>query len=337
MEETMKIRLLLLALVLLVFTGCTMAKSEPISIKRLDTEDIKIDEEMTTELKTEVSEDAANKSTQDKESITDTIEDISIEEITIIQTPFIVTADDVNGYHELITDVNDINLGLDLSDPRLSDLVAHLSNYTYNTQIHQIGEVTVPDSLFVLTNKLNHLPEDYTPETLRVPEIRFSFSEYNEKKNQRVEPALALEAMFADAEAEFHYLFAVSGYRSYKRQNTIYNYKAETRGVDEADKVSARPGHSEHQTGLAMDITSEAVGFGLEYAFGDTTEGIWVAENAHNYGFIIRYPETKVDITGYNYEPWHLRYIGEDLASYIYENQLTLEELYSSIFNQLQE
>jgi len=329
----MKIRLVLLALVLLVFTGCTITKSEPTSIKKLDTEDVKI----------KISEEIANKSTQVKESTTD---DTNIEETTIgkevnsipiVQTPFIVTADNINGYHELITDINNLNLNLDLSDPRLSELIIHLSNYSYNTTTHQIGEVSIPDSLFVLTNKLNHLPEDYIPETLRVPNIRFSFSEYNEKKNQREAPALALEAMFVDAEAEFHYLFAVSGYRSYNRQNTIYNYKVETRGVEEADKVSARPGHSEHQTGLAMDITSEAVGFGLEYAFGDTTEGIWVLENAHNYGFIIRYPKDKVDITGYNYEPWHLRYIGKDVASFIYENKLTLEELYSSIFNQLQE
>lgn len=337
----MKLNILITALLIILLTGCTISKSEPTSI---------IDEPV---VKTTVSEETANKSTEVKDNnevevVEETIEESQKEteeaqpgkesnETPINQTPFIVTEDGINGYHELIKDLHDLNLGLDLTDVRLSGLIEHLSQYTYNTSTHQIGEVSVPDSIYVLANKLNHLPEDYTPDPLRVPDIRFSIAEYNEKKNQREEPAKALELMFADAESEFHYLFAVSGYRSYNRQQTIYNYKVDTRGLEAADEVSARPGHSEHQTGLAMDITCESVGFGLEYAFGNTPEGIWVAENAHKYGFIIRYLEDKVDITGYNYEPWHLRYVGIDLASYVHENQLTLEELYSSILNQLKD
>lgn len=335
---------LILILVIFVFTGCSISKSEPESITDINN-DAQSEDASNIEETTTVSEETANKSTEvkDEEVVSNDTEEADttigkeVNTTTIAQTPFVVTEDKISGYHDLITNVHDINLSIDLSDPRLTELVAHLSEYTYNTQNNQIGEVSVPDSIYVLANKLNHLPADYIPEPLVVPNIRFSFSEDDPKKNQRQEPASALELMFADAEAEHLYLFAVSGYRSYNRQNTIYSYKAETRGVEEADKVSARPGHSEHQTGLAMDVTCEAVGFGLEYAFGNTPEGIWVAENAHKYGFIIRYLEDKVDITGYNYEPWHLRYVGNDLASYVYEHQLTLEELYSSIFNQLQE
>lgn len=339
----MKVNILMTALLLLILTGCTISKTEPTSI---------IDEPSS---KTTVSEETANKSTEVKdnsdsnnnvvgeteEGLTTETEDVQpgkeSNATPMNQTPFVVTEDDINGYHQLITDVHDLNLGLDLADTRLAGLIDHLSHYTYNTSTHQIGEISLPDSIYVLANKLNHLPEDYTPDPLRVPDIRFSFSDYNDKMNQRDEPAKALELMFADAKSDFHDLFAVSGYRSYNRQQTIYNYKVDTRGLEAADEVSARPGHSEHQTGLAMDITCEAVGFGLEYAFGDTPEGIWVAQNAHKYGFIIRYPEDKVDITGYNYEPWHLRFVGVELASFVYENQLTLEELYSSVLNQLQE
>lgn len=343
----MKIRLITLTIILLVFTGCSITKADPTSMTNVDDNEVNSTntENLTnSEKTTEATEEVANKSTEVKDSSTESTSNEpnenttigkEVNETPINQTPFVVTTDDINGYHELITDVSSLNLNLDLSDPRLKNLLEHLSEYTYNMATHQIGEVSVPDSLYVLTNKLNHLPENYTPETLRVPDIRFSIKDYDEKKNQREEPALGLEAMFADAEAEFHYLYAVSGYRSYNRQQTIYNYNVDTRGVEQTDKVSARPGHSEHQTGLAMDISCEAVGFGLEYEFGATEEGKWIASNAHNYGFIIRYPETKVDITGYNYEPWHLRYVGKDLASFIYDYQLTLEELYSSIFNQL--
>ncbi len=254
---------------------------------------------------------------------------------SIIQTPFTVTTEDINGYHDTLSGVEDIELDIPLDDARLQLLIDHLMHYDYNMTLHQIGEVSAPDSLYVLANKLNHLPADYIPENLREPEVRFTFEEENEKRNLRDEAASALEAMFAAAEEENLYLFALSGYRSYSRQTSVYNYKVNNRGQEEADKVSARPGHSEHQTGLAMDITCQNTGFRLEYEFGETEEGIWVAENAHEFGFIIRYHEDRTDITGYNYEPWHLRYMGEELASFIYEYDLTLEELYAYILQDL--
>ena len=96
--------------------------------------------------------------------------------------------------------------------------------------------------------------------------------------------------------------------------------------MEAADQYSARPGHSEHQTGLTIDITSESVHEGLTEAFGETEEGEWVAQNAHRFGYIIRYPQNRVSETGYQYEPWHLRYVGVKIATEIYEDQLILED-----------
>jgi LAS superfamily LD-carboxypeptidase LdcB len=259
----------------------------------------------------------------------ETTDDIGKDENPVIP-PFNqeVVESDIEGYHDLIVDLSSKQLDVDITDPRLLDLVKHLKTNAYNHTLKQIGKVTEPDHLYALVNKLNQLPESYTPSDLREPQIRFSFSGSDEKRNLRDAAATGLEAMFEAADAASLQLFALSGYRSYNRQRDIYNNNVSTRGVEATDKVSARPGHSEHQSGLAMDITSESAGFNLVYAFGETEEGIWVRENAHLYGFIVRYGKDKTPITGYDYEPWHLRYIGLDLASYIYEHQITLEELY---------
>jgi len=144
----------------------------------------------------------------------------------------------------------------------------------------------------------------------------------------RVEAADAIEKMFKAAEKKKVILYAVSGYRSYTRQKQIYDRNVATRGKAATDKVSAMPGSSEHQTGLTMDISANSVGCQLSQYFGSTKEGKWVAKNAHNYGYIIRYPEGKSKITGYHYEPWHIRYVGKTLATYLYKNNLTLEEFY---------
>src|SRR5699024_2575641 len=104
---------------------------------------------------------------------------------------------------------------------------------------------------------------------------------------------------------------------------------AERNGIEAANRYSAKPGQSEHQTGLVMDITSESVNFDLSEDFGKTPEGEWVANNAHLFGFIIRYPEGKEDITGYIYEPWHLRYLSPDVATAVFESELTYEEFFA--------
>lgn len=132
----------------------------------------------------------------------------------------------------------------------------------------------------------------------------------------------AFETMAADAENDDIYLYIVSGYRSYYTQAVTYENFCYSRGQEEADRISARPGHSEHQTGLAMDVNSTS------FLFEDTPEANWLAENCCHYGFVIRYPKDKEDITGYRYEPWHIRYLGTELAEYLTQNNLTLEEYF---------
>ena len=138
----------------------------------------------------------------------------------------------------------------------------------------------------------------------------------------------ALEKMFRAAEKKKIILYGVSGYRSYVRQKQIYDQNVTRRGRAATDSVSARPGSSEHQTGLTMDISAASVGLQLDQRFGSTREGRFVAKNAHKYGFIVRYPAGKSKITGYTYEPWHIRYVGVITATYLYKNNLTLEEYY---------
>ncbi len=120
-------------------------------------------------------------------------------------------------------------------------------------------------------------------------------------------------------------LYMQSGFRSYEYQVETYNYWVNLYGEEYADMVSAKPGHSEHQTGLTIDVSGDN-GCTLDTCFISTPEGKWLEDNAHKYGFIIRYPKDKTNITGYNYEPWHIRYVGQSHAQQIKEKDITLEE-----------
>ena len=166
--------------------------------------------------------------------------------------------------------------------------------------IEVIDGITYVDGILI-ANKTYALPSDFNPGV--------SDEAYD-----------ALTEMEIAAAEDGISLFIVSGFRSYDDQDVIYNRYVSQDGKAEADRYSARPGHSEHQTGYAFDLNS------LEEYFADTPEGIWLAENCHKYGFIIRYPKGKEHITGYMYEPWHVRYLGVDIATFVYESGLTLEE-----------
>ncbi len=178
------------------------------------------------------------------------------------------------------------------------------------------------DGTFFLVNRSQMLSESFEPEIRKtnLPGI---------SQSMREDAAVALEAMFAAAKEDGIRLSTVSGYRSYSKQNSIYARKVASAGTKVADAYVAKPGCSEHQLGQAMDV-SKASSSSLTSKFGTTKEGQWVAENAHLYGFIIRYPEGMEDITGYAYEPWHLRYIGTDFAMDVYESGLPLD-LYASL------
>lgn len=189
-----------------------------------------------------------------------------------------------------------------------------------------------PDNILALVNKQYALPEDYAPADLVRPNVPFSFgNEDYEKAYLRKEAAEKLEEMFAAAREDGIELFAVSGYRSYQRQAQLFDIEVDKVGREAAELVVAYPGNSEHQSGLAMDISGRSVGFTLVEEFADTPEGQWLAENAHKYGFILRYPKGKENITGYKYEPWHFRYVGEEVAAIIYEKGITLEEYFEIV------
>ncbi|KPB06532.1 M15 family metallopeptidase [Bacillus sp. CHD6a] len=190
------------------------------------------------------------------------------------------------------------------------------------------------ENLLVLVNKNQSLPADYVPKDLTIPDVPFSFEGDYEKKYLRETAARALEELFAAAKAENVEIFAVSGYRSYETQYGIYNTYLKKWGEEKTNAVSAIPGHSEHQTGLAMDISSRSAALDLTEEFGGTSEGKWVKEHASEHGFIIRYPEEGEVITGYQYEPWHLRYVGKEVAAYMDEHNLTLEEFFDRAIKQ---
>ncbi|WP_153126443.1 M15 family metallopeptidase [Peribacillus tepidiphilus] len=189
-----------------------------------------------------------------------------------------------------------------------------------------------PENFLVLVNKEYSLNDDYAPKDLVRPNVAFSFGFLEQEKAlMRKEAARALEQMFQEAKLNGIELYAVSAYRSFERQKMIFDAEINRVGREKAIEAVAYPGQSEHQTGLAVDISSKSVNLLLIQEFENTPEGKWLALNAHHYGFILRYPKGKEEITGYKFEPWHFRYVGKDLAEILYEKGLTLEEYFSKV------
>lgn len=185
-----------------------------------------------------------------------------------------------------------------------------------------------PDSITVLIDKRTELPPGYQPPDLVEPNVPFIFSGYDEKRLMRKEAARLLEQMFAAAKKDGIYLAGVSGYRSYATQKALFDYYVRTQGSDQAHMYSAEPGHSEHQTGLAMDVSGTSGRCAADDCFADTPEAKWLAQHAAVYGFIIRYPKGKERVTGYAYEPWHVRYVGTALSAKIAALGITLDEYF---------
>jgi D-alanyl-D-alanine carboxypeptidase len=184
------------------------------------------------------------------------------------------------------------------------------------------------DSLYVVVNKQRPLePIDYTPEVITVE------SEFVDNSRGIELAPVAAEAVIemaqAAQEAGVGTLKLNSGYRSYDYQAELFIAKIGQYGEAEALERSAKAGHSEHQTGLAVDVSEPSQGCEIMQCFGDTEAGIWIAENAWRFGYIVRYELDQTSITGYTYEPWHLRYVGKELAERYYEGGFnTLEEFW---------
>lgn len=172
-------------------------------------------------------------------------------------------------------------------------------------------------SLAVVVNKKYKLPSDYVPALSAINGGRL-----------RQEAVENVSILLKDAQDAGSPMKIISSYRSYATQITVYQKWVNLYGKTEADRVSARPGHSEHQTGLALDLGAIDGACSLEVCFGDTRAGKWLANNASKYGFIIRYPQGKEAATGYSYEPWHIRFVGLELANNISNSGKTMDQYF---------
>lgn len=189
-----------------------------------------------------------------------------------------------------------------------------ISKTSKGNTIKKYYGITYIDDVIVV-NKTYSLPSNFAPNNLvtingYIKVVDYVKNSFNELKS--------------DASSIGLNIYASSGYRSYSDQKYIYNNYVKMDGQEKADTYSARAGYSEHQTGLAIDVNT------IDMTFDNTEESIWLKENCYRYGFIIRYPKNKDSITGYMYEPWHIRYVGKELAKKLYNDGqwITLEEYY---------
>lgn len=174
---------------------------------------------------------------------------------------------------------------------------------------------------YILVNKYIYMDDNYIPDHLEDLDLSYSRSGMKLVNTAKI----ALEKMVDAAKKDGYNIRVMSSYRSYNYQVNLYNKYVENDGKDAADTYSARPGYSEHQTGLCIDIDDGVINY---TNFENSKSFNWMQENAHKYGFILRYPKDKTEITGYTYESWHYRYVGEKIASYIKKHNITLDEYY---------
>lgn len=199
--------------------------------------------------------------------------------------------------------VTDVNIGLDMP---------------YYTNIK---ESPLQNTSQILVNKYNALSKNYVPENLETINSKYSNAGMKLVKDAKN----AFEEMSEAASQENLNIIAMSTYRSYTYQETLYNKYVSIDGQEKTDTYSARPGHSEHQTGLAVDVYNKTLPY---TSFEETKEFTWMQENAYKYGYILRYPKDKVKQTGYQYESWHYRYVGIEIATYIHNHNITYDEYF---------
>ena len=185
-----------------------------------------------------------------------------------------------------------------------------------------VKKTDVSKKELMLVNKFNYLDENYAPDDIVKVSMQFAYGD-NEIKKEVYEK---FRSMYNDAKKEGLYLIITSSYRDYNFQKELWDSYANQKGDEWADSVSARAGYSEHQTGYTLDIVTYNANMS---SFEKTDEFKWLQNNAYKYGFILRYPKDKEDITGYSYESWHYRYVGKDVATKIKKLGITFDEYYA--------
>ena len=243
-------------------------------------------------------------------------------------------------------DPSDPNTNTDPNkEPTARDKALSGQDFTIDPATGMAKEIkVVDDNYMILVNRTHPLAQNYKPDDMvTVTSVVSGVGKKGETDQLRKVAAEAFEQMVEAAAEDGINIKMRTGFRSYEYQrDRLYDVEvknnkgkgmSEEKAIAEADKATARPGHSEHQTGLALDVGGESEKYALSYSFGETKEGKWVAEHCHEYGFIIRYVDgTKKEpgkLTGYVFEPWHIRYLGVEAATEMYQQgggKLTYEE-----------
>ena len=207
------------------------------------------------------------------------------------------------------------------SDLSIEDIVTRVNLNLDKEAYTDTRPSTNLNTNYLLVNKFNYLDNNYIPENLELLDNSYAKSGIYLVKEAKDN----IERLISDAKNDGMNIRVISAYRSYSYQENLYNNYVKNDGVENADTYSARPGYSEHQTGLVVDVTRAFDDFNN---FENTNEYNWMLENAYNYGFILRYPKDKEDITTYSFEAWHYRYVGVELAQKIKASNLTFDEYY---------
>lgn len=259
----------------------------------------------------------------------------NVEEIKVIET---LSDDSIkfileNDYNEYIDDFKNEKYFLEKNlqayleyrennNASFDEIVSIVNVGANNEEYTNTSETDISKGDLMLVNKYHHLSSDYKPGDVISLSSRYAYS-----GNETSEAVLEnYKKMFNQAEKDGVELIISSGFRTYEEQEETYNYYKKTKGDDYASKYAALAGYSEHQTGLAFDILT--VGANITN-FESTDEFIWLQENSYKYGFIMRYPKEKENITGFSYEPWHYRYVGLEAAMRIHEENITFDEYYA--------
>ena len=208
-------------------------------------------------------------------------------------------------------------------DKKLGDIIAIINVGSNNDWYTNTKSTDITKKELMLTNKFYYLDDSYNSDNMVKVSKQYSYGE-----NQMVtsDTYNAFIDMFNQAKKEDLTLIINSSYRSFNDQEEIYKYYKDYKGENYADSIAAHAGFSEHQTGMAIDIQTYG---STANTFEEFDEFKWLQDNAHKYGFILRYPKDKEYLTGYTYESWHYRYVGVEAATYIYENNITFDEYYA--------